>query len=486
MNYCGLDIGTQGARCVVAADAGEVLAEGEGAFACQRVGGLPDGWFEQDPGHWLEALKQAVRGALDQLAGAGHAADSIAAVSVTSTSGTLCAVDLDGRPVCAAIMYSDSRSADEARAAQEAGAAVAGALGYRFGASFGLPKIMWLKAHRPEAFARAAWMISPTDFVIGRLTGSWGRSDQTNALKFGYDLLRDRWPDYIESDLGLSVDLLPRVQRTGEPAGVLLKARAGELGLPAGIPVAAGLTDGCASQISSGAVLPGEYNTTIGTTLVVKGVSENLLVDPLGRIYCHRHPDGHWLPGGASNTGAECLARSFAAEDMEALDAAAARISPTDLVAYPLVGTGERFPFRCDEAVGFLVGTAGSRQETFAAYLEGVACLERMALEMIADELGGSVGRRIYSAGGGARSEIWLQIRADTLDRTVVRPTATGGAMGAAIVAASLARSETVTRSARRMVRVDREVAPREALKSAYNEKYGRFVDECRRRGYLG
>jgi sugar (pentulose or hexulose) kinase len=244
------------------------------------------------------------------------------------------------------------------------------------------------------------------------------------------------------------------------------------------------MTDGCASQIAAGAVSPGQYNTTIGTTMVIKGVSQRLLLDPQGRIYCHRHPAGWWLPGGASNTGAECLAAEFGPAETEARSATALNHSPTDLIAYPLVGRGERFPFLAPQAERFLLGTARDRDELFAAYLEGVACLERLGYETL-DELGAKIGDTVVSAGGGSRSDAWLQIRADTLNKAVLRPAVPEAAMGAAILAASLAEYETLAEAVRAMVRVERRVEPRAQYLDAYAGKYERFKEECIRRGYL-
>jgi len=482
--FCGIDVGTQGARCILVTGRGEVVGEGECPYQTPAAPGLEEGWFEQEPGDWLDATTTSVRAAVGQMRRCAPAAPEVAAIGVTSTSGTLCAIAADGRPLAPAIMYSDSRSKAEAEAVQAAGAELAGSLGYRFKASFGLPKILWLKNHRPELFAEAGLFASPTDFVIGWLTGSRARTDQTNALKYGYDLLNDTWPPFIEERLGIPLEKLPRVETSGQKAGELLPERAAELGLPPGTPVAAGLTDGCASQISSGAVALGAFNTTIGTTLVVKGVTERLLLDPEGRIYCHRHPEGWWLPGGASNTGAECIAREFGPHERQGLSAAALTRSPTDLVAYPLVGRGERFPFSHPDAEGFLAGRPRDRHDLFAAYLEGVACLEKLAFEVL-QELGAEVGDAIYSAGGGAQSDSWLQIRADTLNRRVLRPAVTGAAMGAAIVGALMSGFPTLSEAAAAMVRIERDVSPRAEMLAAYEDKYARFKEECRRRGYL-
>ena len=103
----------------------------------------------------------------------------------------------------------------------------------------------------------------------------------------------------------------------------------------------------------------------------------------------------------------------------------------------------------------------------------------------VAGELGAAVGEQVYSAGGGSRNDAWLQIRADTLGRTVLRPALTGGAMGAAITGAVLAAFGSLSRAARAMVRIDREVAPRPEFVPAYRDKYARFKDECVRRGYV-
>jgi len=481
--FCGIDVGTQGARCIIARDDGSVVGKGECPFP-EKPASLPKGWSEQDPGSWTGAVTSALSQALSDLNRNPPFADHIAALSVTSTSGTLCVLDAQCRPLVPAIMYNDARSAAAAAEVQEAAEDLTSKLGYRFGSSFALPKVLWLKQERPEVYERAALFISPVDYVIGWLTGNYQRSDQTNMLKFGYDLIEDRWPRFIEEKLGVSRALLAQVQKAGALAGYVPAARADELGLPPHTPVAAGMTDGCAAQIAAGAVSPGQYNTTIGTTMVIKGVSERLLLDPQERIYCHRHPAGWWLPGGASNTGAQCLAVEFGQAETQARSVTALAHSPTRLVAYPLVGKGERFPFMSPEAERFVIGSARDRDELFAAYLEGVACLERLAYETL-QELAAEAPDAILSAGGGSRSNAWLQIRADTLNRTVQRPAVAEAAMGAAILAACLAEYGTLTDAARAMVPIEREVHPQREHVAEYGDKYARFVQECVDRGYV-
>ncbi|MBS3764454.1 MAG: FGGY-family carbohydrate kinase, partial [Planctomycetes bacterium] len=398
MLFCGIDVGTQGARVIFVNRVGEIEARGESSFLNLRLSGLPGGWFEQKPADWKEAVSRATKKAIEAF---GGRIDEPLGFGVTSTSGTLCVVDETGNALRPAIMYSDRRSEQQAVAAAEAGKAVARKLGYRIKSSYALPKILWIRDNEPEIFDRAAFFVSPTDFIIGWLTGEWGRTDQTNALKYGYDVVDGRWPQYLFSGLQLPAEKFPRVQTTGSFVGKIKDEHARELGLTGGAEVVAGLTDGCASQMSSGAVSPGDFNTTIGTTLVVKAVSRQLLVDPDGRFYCHRHPEGWWWPGGASNTGAECIEREFKETEREQFTEIALESSPTNVLCYPLVGRGERFPFACAEAESFMVGDPDSRLELFTSYLEGVACVERMSVELF-EELGGDVGDVVYTAGGGS------------------------------------------------------------------------------------
>ena len=149
---------------------------------------------------------------------------------------------------------------------------------------------------------------------MGRLRGFWGLSDYSNALKTGYDLIDECWPSWMnqldEHGVGLVTLTLPHVvQAPGTRTGLLKKAAAAETGLPEGLQVIAGATDGTAAFLASGARQPGDYNTTLGTTLVFKGISTRICRHPQGLIYCHKLPGGLWLPGAASNTGTEWIAQ---------------------------------------------------------------------------------------------------------------------------------------------------------------------------------
>lgn len=484
MLVIGIDVGTQGARVVACDPQGVVHAQADEPFIVQTVPQLPPRWAEQEPQMWWSAVTKCLGRVMADLRQSGPQPEAIAALAVTSTSGTILPVAASGEPLRPAIMYNDSRAQAEAEEVQTAGADLAAALGYRFNASFALAKILWLRRYEPQLFESAHRFIHPADFMVGRLTGEYGVTNFSDALKTGFDVLHNRWPEFIESELGITLQKLPAVVRPGTPVAQTSAACAEATGLPVGLPVLAGMTDGCTSQISTGAVAPGDWNSTLGTTLVIKGVTEQLLLDPQGRIYSHRHPDGYWLPGGASNTGGEAIALRFPQAQWAEFNALAAELAPTEVIMYPLTRLGERFPFARPGAEGFVIGQPDSDAANYVAHLEGVGYVERLAYEVLAD-IGASGSDTIYSAGGATRSRAWSQIRADILGRKLVRPAVTGGAMGAAIVAAAGSWYEGVIPAARAMVRLVEHIEPRPAQQAAYEARYQRFKEACAVRGYI-
>jgi len=475
----GIDLGTQGVRILAVTPHGEVRAAAQAALA-PAEGSLPDGWFEQSPQEWWLAVCACLQQLVTQL----PAAMQVAGLCVVSTSGTILPVNPSGEPLYPAVMYNDRRSEAQVSQVRRAGADHQMRHGYVFGSSYALPKILWFKQQRDEIYSNTWKFLHAADYIAGKLTGSYRFSDTSNALKTGYDLIELKWADFIESDLGIRHSLLPQVLLPGAISGQVSAAAAQETGLPEGTPVVAGATDGTAAQIASGASIPGDWNSTLGTTLVIKGISPQLVIDPLGRVYSHRHPEGWWMPGGASNTGAEWIQRGYADADPAELDDRSSRFVPTGLIRYPLVKTGERFPFMSQNAVGFTIGEPVDALEAYAAGLEGLALLERQAYQMLA-QLGLEIGPRIYITGGGSRSRLWSQIRASVLGRVLVRPQVTETAMGAAMLAATGCWYPSLQEAAKEMVRVSHIIEPVPAWLSVYEEHFQVFQAELRNRGYL-
>ena len=256
--------------------------------------------------------------------------------------------------------------------------------------------------------------------------------------------------------------------------GSVTAEAAGQTGLPEGLPVVAGATDGTAACLASGLCRPGDYNTTLGTTLVFKGLSRRICRDPAGLIYCHKLPGGLWLPGAASNTGAEWIAAMFSGADPAQLDSAAAARIPGKCLAYPLVRTGERFPFLCPSAEGFFVPEPPDSLARYASCLVGVAFVERLAYDVL-DRVTGSRGGEVFSTGAASRSDVWMQCRADATGRVMHRPTCGESAFGSAVLSAVATCFPSLGGAVENMVRVERTFIPNPGNAAEYDGLFCRF-----------
>lgn len=480
--FFGIDVGTGGVRALAVSQSG-VLA-GQVSIPLNRATIVTgDGQHEQSPAAWWEAVCRASSQLTCQLLRAGYAPGQFAAVAVDGTSGTLVALDAAGKPLRPAMMYDDPRGSAQADALNAATGDFCRKHGYRFNASFALVKIAWLERHEPSTFKQADRFVHQADYVAGLLTGQPGVSDYSNALKTGYDLIDERWPQWIDELLGLG-PRLPKVVAPGTTVGKICGRAAAETGLPEGLPVIAGATDGTAAFLASGARRPGDYNTTLGTTLVFKGISRQICRHPQGLIYCHKLPGGLWLPGAASNTGSAWTTAWFPAADLQALDAAAAHCLPSGCLAYPLVRTGERFPFFSAEAQGFFLPRPSDPVRRYAACLEGTALVERLAYEVL-DATTGDSGGEVYSTGGGSRSDVWMQCRADVTGRVLHRPACTESAFGAAVLAAAGSDYGDLAAAIDNLAHVEKTFTPDSARAEHYGSLYAQFCEQLQKRGYL-
>jgi D-ribulokinase len=470
--YAGIDIGTQSLRVVVVAASGALIGRGDAPLRSVRGDGRR---HVQDPHEWWQALGAAAASATEPLGDR-----DVAAVAICSTSGTVLLADSRGRPLTPALMYDDMRAGKQAARVREAGHDIWRELGYRMQPSWALPKVLWMLEH--ESPPRQAVLMHSADYIAAGLTGRRVATDTSHALKTGYDLVHDRWPHDALHGLGVPADLLPEVVAPGTVLGHVTKEAAEHTRLTAGARVVAGMTDGCASQIAACALAAGSCNSVLGTTLVLKGVGTELVCDPDGIVYSHRHPDGGWLPAGASNVGAGAIASAFPGRDLAALDAMAARYEPASAVVYPLSATGERFPFERADARPFQLGQWSDEAERYAAILQGVAFVERLGLAYFA-ALGIDVSGALTLTGGASRSRYWSQLRADVLGRTVARRAHSDAALGMAILAA--ADGASVTATAERMAPDAEEIDPRPDRIGRFEDAYRRLVEELARRGYL-
>ncbi len=473
--FIGIDLGTQGARVVLIDSKGNMVARSEEVFPLNN-----QSTEEQSPSLWIESC---FRSLAKMLADAKLVIDlkEIKAISVTSTSGTVIPIDRNNEPLHNAIMYSDKRSAAEGVLCKEL--AIKNNSGYTgFNSSSGLSKMVWFINNYPEKVDRISKWIHATDYIIGTLSGRWAITDYTNVLKSGYDVKNLCWPKHIYQQLPLKKEWLPDVVAPGTPIGTLDASVAAKLGLDASIKMVAGMTDGCASQIASGAVNVGDWNTTIGTTLVVKGITTVQLKDPEDVLYNHRHPEGYWMPGGASNIGADWISTDFN-EDLAALNEQASQLIPTGRFAYPLRQQGERFPFNAPNARGFQPGGL-TRAELFAANMEGVAYVERYAYGVI-NRLAGEKVKTVYTAGGGSNSDTWLKIRSNVLNLPIYKMKYVTGAVGAAILAASKTHFTSVIVATQALTQIEKEILPQPDLAKKYNALYHEFIELLQQKGFI-
>jgi len=479
--FLGVDLGSGGARAVAITGQAEILATASIPFAKRGVEGLVENDWEQDPETWWNAVLEALETLSAQMD--PEARKQVVGLGLCSTSGTLLLLDEDRRPVRPAIMYSDGRAKDQVKKANDAAWRTIKKVGIRFGPSYALPKLLWIKENEPHHFERGCLVAHAADYIVGRLTDVWGVSDFNNALKTGYNVVERRWPAYLTARLKIPRQMLPKVVAPGECLGNMKQEWVRKLDFPKEVRVVAGTTDGVAGLLASGASVPGEWCSTLGTTLVVKGIQEERLRDPEGRFYCHLHPQGWWLPGGASNVGGECLEVKFEGKNWAELDNEVERWVPTDMVIYPLIREGERLPFKNPEAVGFMAGKATCDAHLFAGYLEGVALVERWTYDLL-NELECPIGERIFVSGGGARSLPWLKIRASVLKKTLVRTQYPEACLGGAILANSSFQGGDLSSACRSLARVVEEIPPDPELSHEYGKRYTKLRKACDAIGY--
>jgi sugar (pentulose or hexulose) kinase len=474
----GLDVGTSGVRAVAVDFDGRVVAGGRAELpdeATHRDGPV----IEQEPRAWIAAA----RAALQEMVAALPSACRVVGIAVDATSGTFLLADENLRPLTRGIMYNDLRAVERAPEADEAVRDVLHPYGIRIAPAFALTKLFYFARREPQQFNRCRHVVHQTDWVIGWLCGRYDVTDVSTALKTGADPGRLAWPDTLESQLGISKDLLPEIVLPGTRIGEVTTAAAEATGLAAGVPVVAGCTDGTAGCLASGAKSAGDLNVTLGTTLVFKAVADAPVIDPEGTIYNHRHPAGGFLPGAASSTGADWVGQHFPDADLDALGCDAAGALPTRRVVYPLVKTGERFPFARPMATGFGLSDVNSPVERLAAGMEGVALLERLGIERL-ERLGLPIGPTVYATGGGVASRTWLKIRAAVNRRNYSIPAEPECAVGAAVLAA-MPHLGGCHEAVAALVRAGAIIEPDSVLAEAYDEQFAQFRNALKQRGYL-
>jgi sugar (pentulose or hexulose) kinase len=411
-SYVGLDFGTTGARaCVVAPDDSIEAMEtiDFGAWQEYSIAGI---WREV---LWdiLARLPLSVR-------------RQLGAIAVDATSATILACDAALMPVAPPLAYHDARARIEA----ERIALVTGPDHPTAMASSGLAKVLWLNAHLGPG--RAECYLNQADWLTGLLADQVGTSDFHNALKMGFDVERRIWPEWLNQLL--DTRLLPlRVNEPGRPVGALSRQRAHDLGIPVDCLVRAGTTDSIAAFIASGACAPGAAVTSLGSTMVLKLLSEARVESARYGIYSHWYGD-LWLAGGASNAGGAVLRQEFDDSELAALSARIDAETPSGLDYYPLPRSGERFPINDPDMSPRLDPRPVDRGLFLQGILEGLAKIEALGYTRLM-ALGATSARAVASAGGGANNPAWRRIRERCLGVPVTLSTHQDAAYGSARLA---------------------------------------------------
>lgn len=416
--FLGVDVGTSGVRACAVDGSGNPVALASTEMASPRhVGAI----VEQDPAVWWDAAVAAI-GAVGRTVDLAR----VRRLAVDGTSGTLLLIDARGRPSSPGLMYNDARAAAEANRVRVAAPPESGA----HGASSALAKLLHLTSHGvPVGVCHA---VHQADWIAGRLAGRFGFSDENNALKLGYDPVSRAWPDWF-GDLDLPHRLLPSVLVPGALIGRIDPDQAAALTLPTDAEIRAGTTDGVAAFIATRAADSGDAVTSLGSTLVLKLLSDRPVFSAAQGIYSHRLGD-RWLAGGASNSGGAALLAHFTAEQMAGLAPRLSPDLPTGLDYYPLPSPGERFPIADPTLHPRVSPRPPDDAAFFQGLLEGIAAIEALGYERLA-ALGASPLKRVITIGGGAGNDAWTAIRARRLSVPVSVAEQTEAAFGTALLA---------------------------------------------------
>lgn len=420
----GVDIGTYSAKGVVCRPDGAVLAEA----VIEHELSLPrPGWAEHDPDAiwWGEfvALTRA-------LTSGDVSADEIGAVAVSAIGPCVLPVDLAGRPLRQGILYGiDTRATEEIEILNAAfGEEAMFDLGGMALTSQAIgPKILWMRRHEPEVYAKAHQFLTASSYMVYRLTGEFVMDVHTasyyNPL---FDPRKRAWDPRFAGPI-VDLERLPRLLWANEIAGAVTPAAAAETGLPVGTPVTAGTIDAAAEAVSVGVVTPGDMMVMYGTTMFFINLTKEPVPDERMWSTAYLLPGLYSIEGGMSTTGA--LTRWFrdqlsgvetAAEAAggpnayAALAEMAAGIRPgaDGLICLPYFA-GERTPLNDPDARGVFAGLTLShtRAHLYRAVLEATAYGVRHNLETMVAM--GAQPKRLFAVGGGAKNPLWLQIVSD-------------------------------------------------------------------------
>ena len=432
----GVDIGTSGVRVLAVDEAGRVVAESVRSYPLLTP---RPGWTEQNPEDWFDETVTALKELTAKLD--GH---ELMALGLSGQMHGMVPLDAHGEVIRPAILWNDQRTGSgvaELEAAVPRETLVA-RTGNPAITGFQLPKLLWLRQQEPDNFARTRHVLLPKDYLGFRLTGVMAAEPTDASGTNCFEITQKVWDAEVLGALGLSVELFPQLVSSPEVVGTLTNDLAKETGLPEGLPIVAGAGDNAAAAIGLGlsSLTPGVGSVSLGTSGVVFAPLDAPTPDPEGRVHLFCHADGGYNLLGVTLAAAGSLQwyrdtlRPGVSFDALTQEAETSQPGANGVTFRPYLA-GERTPYLDPNLRGSWTGLslASTQADLVRAVLEGVAFSLRDALDIITPLAPLS---KAFTTGGGARSNMWLQLTADALGLPLTRPKQSQGpAYGAALLA---------------------------------------------------
>ncbi len=412
--WIGIDFGTSGCRICAIDQNDNIIAQSRQTFPATPH---PYPNPQQQSQYLLDTLHKLLKQIPDV---------TIESISIDATSGSVMLCDPQGNPLSDMLIYNDQRAAQIS--AEIANVVPADSAAH--GVSSGLAKLLYLQ--NTLALPEHYYLTHQVDWLSIQLGAKPGITDYNNALKSGFDVVKNQWPDWIASLIPNHV--LPAVVSPGTVIGQLSESVMQMIGLTQSLPplIKAGTTDSLAAFIATGANKIGDAVTSLGSTLVLKLICENPVFDADRGIYSHKLGN-HWLCGGASNSGGVVLRHFFTDEQLMALSKKIdLHQSPT--VYYPLLEPGERFPIADPNYPPKLQPRPAEDELFLYGLLTGIAQIEKAGYDCL-QQLSETKLRSVRSVGGGSKNAVWTELRQSLLQVKFQSTNQTEAAYGSALLA---------------------------------------------------
>ena len=426
--FIGLDLGTSSLKGLVIDDAQNIFAE---SIVPLQVNRPHDGWSEQAPQDWLDAVEAVMEALAKQVDLSG-----VRAIGLSGHMHGATLLDVSDAVLRPCILWNDIRSADEA-AKLDADPMFRRLTGNIVFPGFTAPKLSWVRTHEPDLFEQVAKVLLPKDYLRLWLSGEYVAEMSDAAGTSWLDVGKRDWSDDLLTATGLTRSHMPRLVEGSEASGTLRAALASRWGLRANVIIAGGGGDNAASAIGVGVVKGGDAFVSLGTSGVLFAATDAYQPDAASAVhsFCHAVPDT-WHQMGvilAASDAMSWFGRVLGATPEDMTAELGPLQAPSNTLFLPYLG-GERTPHN-DSVIraSFLNLDHGTdRHALTRAVIEGVTFAVRDSFDALTST--GTKIERLLAVGGGSKSEYWVQAIATALGLPISIPVSGdfGGAFGAA------------------------------------------------------